>query len=33
VLVGVALANPGPTFVMARLVVLTGLETKVASGF
>jgi hypothetical protein len=31
-LVGVDLTSPGPTFAMARLVVLTGLETKVASG-
>jgi hypothetical protein len=30
-LVGVDLTNPGPIFVMARLAVLTGLETKVVS--
>jgi hypothetical protein len=32
VLVGVGLTNPGPIFAMAKLVVLAGLKTKVASG-
>jgi hypothetical protein len=30
--VEVDLTNPNPTFAMAKLVVLTGLEMKVASG-
>jgi hypothetical protein len=32
VLVEVDLTNPGPTFAVAKLVVLAGLKTKVASG-
>ena len=31
-LVGVDLTNPSPIFAVAKLVVLAGLETKVASG-
>jgi hypothetical protein len=30
--VEVDLTNPNPTFAVAKLAVLTGLETKVASG-
>jgi hypothetical protein len=33
VLVEVDPTNPNPTFVVAKLDVLTGLETKVVSGF
>jgi hypothetical protein len=33
VLVEVDLRNPDPTFAVAKLAVLTGLETKVVSGF
>jgi hypothetical protein len=32
VLVEVDLTNPDPTFAVAKLVVLTGLKTKVVSG-
>jgi hypothetical protein len=32
VLVEVDLTNPDPTFTVAKLAVLTGLETKVVSG-
>jgi hypothetical protein len=32
VLVEVDLTNPGPTFAVAKLAVLVGLETKVVSG-
>jgi hypothetical protein len=32
VLVEVDLTNPNPTFVVAKLAVLNGLETKVISG-
>jgi hypothetical protein len=32
VLVEVDLTNPDPTFAVAKLAILTGLETKVVSG-